>query len=69
MRKDAGFEVIDHIRVYCDENDKIKAIMERNADEIKSEVLADFMEFSTPKGYIKEWNINGEKVSFAVEKL
>ncbi|CRZ35603.1 isoleucyl-tRNA synthetase [Herbinix hemicellulosilytica] len=69
MRKDAGFEVIDHIRVYCDENDKIKAIMERNADEIKSEVLADFMEFSTPKGYIKEWNINGEKVSLGVEKL
>lgn len=69
MRKDAGFEVIDHIRVYSDGNDRIKIIMERNAEEIKSEVLADFMEFAAPKGYAKEWNINGEKVNLGVEKL
>ena len=69
MRKDAGFEVIDHIHVYAEGNDRIKAIMQRNADEIKSEVLADYMEFAEPKGYTKEWNINGEKVNFGVEKL
>lgn len=69
MRKDAGFEVTDHIRVYSDGNDKIKAIMERNADEIKTEVLADYLEYDLPKGYTKEWNINGEQVNLGVEKL
>jgi len=69
MRKDAGFEVTDHIRVYADGNDRIKAIMERNADEIKSEVLADMLDLTEPKGYTKEWNINGEKANFGVEKL
>ncbi len=39
MRKEAGFEVMDHIVVYAKDNDKIKAIMQENMEEIKSEVL------------------------------
>ena len=69
MRKDADFEVMDHIRVYIMGNDNIKAIVERNAEEIKAEVLADAVRFENSQGYVKEWNINGEQVTFAVEKL
>lgn len=69
MRKDAGFEVMDHVRVSTQGNDNIKAIMERNVDEIKSEVLAESIQFDTSQGYIKEWNINGEQVTLAVEKV
>ena len=68
MRKEAGFEVMDKIIVNVDKNDKIKTIIEDNLDEIKSEVLVDNVEFDRINGYEKEWNINGEKVIFSVEK-
>ena len=68
MRKEAGFEVMDKIMVNVANNYKIKAIIEGNLDEIKSEVLADKIEFDKIDGYEKEWNINGEKVTFSVSK-
>ena len=68
MRKEADFQVMDKIVVNVDKNDTIKAIIENNLDEIKSEVLADNVLFGKINGYEKEWNINGEKVTFGVEK-
>ena len=68
MRKEAGFEVMDKIIVNVANNDKIRTIIESNLDEIKSEVLADKIEFDKINGYEKEWNINGEKVTFGVSK-
>jgi isoleucyl-tRNA synthetase len=68
MRKEAGFEVMDKIIVNVANNDKVKAVIERNLDEIKTEVLADNVEFGKIEGYEKEWNINGEKVTFSVVK-
>ena len=68
MRKEAGFEVTDHIVVCENGNDKIRAIMADNADVIKRDVLADDVVFDTEKGYSKEWNINGENVHLSVEK-
>ena len=69
MRKEAGFEVTDHINVYQDGNDKIAQILSAHADEIKSEVLADAILQGQMGGYAKEWNINGEKGMLGVEKL
>jgi isoleucyl-tRNA synthetase len=69
MRKDAGFEVMDHIRVSQSGNDKIKAVMERNAEVIKSEVLAEELLFGKTLGFEKDWNLNGEDVVLGVEKL
>ena len=43
--------------------------MERNADEIKNDVLAVSIELDANCDNSKEWNINGEKVSLGVEKL
>ena len=68
MRKEAGFEVMDHIRVYFAQNDKIKTLVDSNNAEIKDEVLANEICFDTIKGYNKEWNINGETVVIGVEK-
>ena len=68
MRKEAGFEVMDHIRVYFAQNDKIKTLVDSNNAEIKNEVLANEICFDTIKGYNKEWNINGETVVIGVEK-
>ncbi|MDF2540893.1 MAG: ileS [Herbinix sp.] len=69
MRKDADFEVMDHIRVTTTGNDKIKAIMERNKEEIMSEVMADELLVDQVQGFTKEWNLNGENVTLGVEKL
>ena len=68
MRKEAGFEVMDHIRVYFAQNDKIKTLVDSNNAEIKDEVLANEICFDTIKGYNKEWNINSETVVIGVEK-
>ena len=69
MRKEAGFEVMDKIRVYAKDNDKIVSIMKNHDDEIKSEVLAEEIVTGETKGYEKEWNINSEKVTMAVERI
>ncbi|NJD03656.1 MAG: isoleucine--tRNA ligase [Ruminiclostridium sp.] len=69
MRKEAGFEVQDHIRVYYGSNPKITGIMERNKAQVSDEVLADRLLPSSGEGYAKEWNINGETVEFSVSKV
>ena len=68
MRKEAGFEVMNHINVFQDENEVIAGILKKYTDEIKGEVLADNIMPGQTGGYAKEWNINGEKVMLGVEK-
>ena len=70
MRKDAGFEVTDHIYLYVNKNDKIKEIVNKNLDEIKKDLLAEEVIYdkSNEDVYEKEWNINGENVTLAVKK-
>lgn len=68
MRKEAGFEVLDRIKVFFKDNDKIKEIMTKNSEAIKGDVLADEITEGSGNGYSKEWSINGEKVTLCVEK-
>lgn len=69
MRKEAGFEVMDRIKLYCGGNERILEVVKNNWDTISSEVLAEEMSEKQIDGYSKEWNINGEKVSFTVTRL
>ncbi|MDY4201988.1 MAG: isoleucine--tRNA ligase [Schaedlerella sp.] len=69
MRKEAGFEVMDHIYVYVDKNEKIAEIIKKYADQLKAEVLADSITLGEMQGYTKEWNINGENVMLGVAKV
>jgi len=68
MRKEAGFEVMDHISVSYQADAKAADIFERNNETIRSEVLAVSIAPDSLSGYSKEWNINGEKVTLSVEK-
>ena len=68
MRKEAGFEVMNHINVFQDGNDKLAEILKNHTEEIKKEVLADNILIGTMGGHTKEWDINGEKGMFGVEK-
>ena len=69
MRKDAGFEVMDKIHVTVSGNDKISALIDKNAAQITKIVLAEDITEGEAKGFTKEWNINGEQVTLGVERI
>lgn len=69
MRKEAGFEVTDHIVLSQSGNEKIAAIIKANVEMIKSEVLADEIRTGETEGFTKEWNLNGEHVILSVSKV
>ena len=69
MRKDSGFEVMDNIRLAFAGNEKIEAVVKRNADEICSDTLTAQILYGTTLANAKEWNINGENVTISVEKI
>ena len=68
MRKEAGFEVMDRITVYVADNDKVERLVGRNFDSIGADVMANALTVGETAGFVKEWNINGETVTFGVEK-
>ncbi len=69
MRKEAGFEVTDHICVYQEGNERIAGLFEMHRDAIAKEVLADQIRTGETDGYVKEWSINGEKTVLGVKKV
>ncbi|MCL2718044.1 MAG: isoleucine--tRNA ligase [Lachnospiraceae bacterium] len=71
MRKEAGFEVTDRIRVQITENTYIMEIASRNHIAIAEKVLADTIDSNplSPGAFGREWNINGEMVKMAVERV
>ncbi len=68
MRKEAGFEVMDHIAISYVADEKVANIFEKYGDDIRAEVLAECITVGDLIGYEKEWNINGENVQLAVKK-
>ena len=68
MRKDAGFEVMDTIKIYVSGNEKIEAIFNANKESVCGDVLATDIIASEGGSFAKEWDINGEKVTLGVEK-
>ena len=67
MRKDADFNVTDHIVISVEGNDKIADIISRNKEEIFTAVVADNLTVGSVGGHTADWNINGEKVTFGVK--
>ena len=68
MRKEAGFEVMDKLRVTYTGSEKAESIFAKYAESISSEVLAEEVTKAEPAGYVKEWKINGEQVTMGVWK-
>ena len=67
MRKEAGFEVTDHIVLSHHGNSLIEGIFARHGAEIAADTLADSIKLGSA-GYVKDWEINGESVTLGVEK-
>ena len=69
MRKEAGFEVTDHIALTYDGSARIHDIFARFGKEISGDTLAESALAGVPAGFVKPWDINGEPVTLGVEKL
>jgi isoleucyl-tRNA synthetase len=68
MRKEAGFEVSDHIVLSYEGSAKIEEIFSRFGEEILSETLGDKL-VKGAQGYMKEWDVNKQPVQLGVERV
>ena len=69
MRKEAGFEVMDKIQITYEGTEKAEKIFVDNGAAVADETLAVSVEKRNPAGYVKEWKINGERVTLGVERI
>ena len=70
MRKEAGFEVVDRIRISFKGNSEISQAIQKKADYIKRETLAvDLHEKSVSGAFTKDWKINGEPIVISIERI
>ena len=69
MRKDAGFNVTDHIEVYCQGNEKVAQVFADNQDSILHDVLGNACHMDTLDGYTASWDVNGQQVTFGVKRV
>ena len=68
MRKEGGMEVTDRIRVTFAAAGYAADVLAKNREAIMGEVLAVAFDAGEPAGYVKDWDVNGELVTFGVEK-
>ena len=69
MRKEAGFEVMDHIVISYHGTAKLDEVIGQYADVITHDCMADRITKEAPHGYTKSWDINGEQAELGVEKV
>ena len=67
MRKEAGFEVTDRIKVCFTAAGRAQKVLKKGA--FAADVLAESIEEGEGEGFKKEQSINGEKVVITIKKL
>lgn len=68
MRRDADFDVLDHIEVCCSGSEKVMGIIREFESTIKEDVLAESIRIGETTDGGTEWDINGEAAVFAVKR-
>ena len=69
MRKEKGFEVLDKINLYVDNNSVIENVIKKHEEEIKHDTLAVDIIYNKPRQNYIDTNINGENIKIDVEKI
>ncbi len=67
MRKEAGFEVTDRIKIYYSATGRTLSALKKGA--IAADVLANSIEEGAASGFTREQNVNGEKVTLTIVKV
>ena len=68
MRKEAGFEVADHIRIGYQNGGEAARVLNAYADGVRADTLADRIEEGV-FGYTKDWDLNGNAITLSVERV
>ncbi len=69
MRKEADFNVTDHIRITYKGSEKISRIFETYKEAVMSDTLGEEVLKGELKGFEKSWDINGESCDIALEVI
>jgi isoleucyl-tRNA synthetase len=74
MRKDAGFDVTDRIRIFASGKESLNKVLQQLGSYIRNETLAvEIADGAGGKGkgggYTAEWDINGEQCTITIEKV
>ena len=69
MRKEADFNVTDHIRISYAGTNTIEKIFADYAADIRKDTLCDELEKAEPEGYVREWELNGEACTIGVKQI
>jgi isoleucyl-tRNA synthetase len=72
MRKDAGFDVIDRIRIFYEATEALHRALQHSAAYVKNETLAETLErngAAKPNLHREEWEINGDKTIISIERI
>ncbi len=67
MRKEKGFEVLDHINLYVAGNNMLQEVIKKNEELIKHDTLAVNVRYHENRNSYTETNINGESLQIDVE--
>lgn len=68
MRKEADFEVVDHIVFGYANNAQLHEVIEKNKEVIAEETLIDEVISGMFEGYQKNWDINGKNIDLVIRK-
>jgi len=69
MRKSAGFDVTDRVKVGVSRSPQADLALARHADYIKNETLAVEIGHEIEKGINQKWDVNGVETVIAIEKI
>ncbi len=71
LRKDAGFEISDHIAVTYQASDKLQGAVARFTDYIQRETLAEVLVVAPPSdgGFTGDFDFDGESVTIGVKQV
>jgi len=72
MRKDAGFDVIDRIRIQYQASDSLHLALQQSLPYVKNETLAETLDrdgVALPNTHREEWEINGDKTIICIERI
>lgn len=70
MRKQAGYDVVDRIKIHYHVSETLGKAIREMADYIKAEALAERISENSGGGeFSQEWEIDGEKAFIGIEKI
>lgn len=69
QRKQAGFEVTDHIVMGYKSDEELAQVLKEREAMIRGEILCDGVEPDLREGFEKAWDINGHELTLWIKKV